>query len=80
MNNTEIANKLKTLLPNAEWTFVGNANNESEFLANLIYDGVAPSWNEVLEAEIVEPTVEDKLASVGLSIDDLKAALGLGGN
>jgi len=25
----------------------------------------------------VEPTVADKLASVGLSIDDLKAALGL---
>jgi hypothetical protein len=26
---------------------------------------------------IKEPTVEEKLASVGLSIDDLKAALGL---
>jgi hypothetical protein len=27
-----------------------------------------------------EPTIADKLASVGLSIDDLKTALGLGGN
>ena len=26
---------------------------------------------------VTEPTVEEKLASVGLSIDDLKAALGL---
>jgi hypothetical protein len=27
-----------------------------------------------------EPTITNKLASVGLSIDDLKAALGLGNN
>jgi len=28
----------------------------------------------------LEPTVQDKLTLVGLSIDDLKTALGLGGN
>ena len=36
---------------------------------------------EVLDAHIPkprpEPTIEDKLASVGLSLNDLKAALGL---
>jgi hypothetical protein len=40
-----------------------------------------PSLNEILEAakDYVrpEPTVAQKLASVGLSVDDLKAALGL---
>lgn len=32
---------------------------------------------EALEASKVEPTIAEKLASVGLSVDDLKAALGL---
>ena len=40
-----------------------------------------PSMEEILEAakDYVEPisTVADKLASVGLSVDDLKLALGL---
>jgi MOSC domain-containing protein YiiM len=40
-----------------------------------------PTMQEILEAakDYVEPeaTVEDKLASVGLSVDDLKSALGL---
>jgi len=40
-----------------------------------------PSLNEILEAAEnyvrPEPTVAQKLASVGLSVDDLKAALGL---
>jgi len=33
-----------------------------------------------IPAEPVEPTITEKLASVGLSIDDLKIALGLGSN
>lgn len=33
-----------------------------------------------IPAPIVEPTIREKLASVGLSITDLKAALGLGVN
>lgn len=32
---------------------------------------------EALEASNIEPTIDEKLASVGLSIDDLKSALGL---
>lgn len=77
MNNREISKKLEILLPNAQWTFVGNASNESEFLANLIYDGTPPTWNEIVQTEITEPTIEEKLASVGVSVTDLKAALGL---
>lgn len=32
---------------------------------------------EALAKQSIEPTVAEKLASVGLSVDDLKAALGL---
>lgn len=32
---------------------------------------------EALEASNIEPTIDQKLASVGLSIDDLKSALGI---
>jgi len=41
----------------------------------------AAKAKEILAAHIaptpIEPTVADKLASVGLSVDDLKAALGI---
>ena len=53
--------------------------------SNLILN--IASKDEAKAAEVVaahngttvapEPTIEDKLASVGLSVDDLKAALGL---
>ena len=36
--------------------------------------------NEILSAkpvEITEPTIEEKLASIGLNLNDLKSALGL---
>jgi len=35
------------------------------------------NWVNPNLIEKVEPTIDEKLASVGLSIDDLKAALGL---
>jgi hypothetical protein len=56
-------------------------------------DGEGRLWLDILEADKAkaeavvaahngttiapEPTIEDKLASVGLNLDDLKAALGL---
>jgi hypothetical protein len=56
-------------------------------------DGAADFWLDIAEADTAkatpivaahngtivapEPTLEKKLASVGLSVDDLKAALGL---
>ena len=60
-----------------EWTLVGDEIANIEWL----------SEDKKTEAEIkaalanplpeIEPTIEDKLASVGLSITELKAALGL---
>jgi hypothetical protein len=48
--------------------FISNVETKEE--AQRLYDAHNP-------AEPTEPTVEEKLASVGLSIDDLKSALGL---
>ena len=47
---------------------INSDKSEAEVLAAVAAHKPAP---------FVEPTVIDKLASVGLSIDDLKAALGL---
>jgi hypothetical protein len=38
---------------------------------------VEARMEQALTEQAIEPTVEEKLASVGLSVDDLKAALGL---
>lgn len=50
-----------------EYFLIGDAT-EQELLAAFAAHNPAPP---------VEPTVTEKLASVGLSIDDLKVALGL---
>ena len=49
---------------------IGIANNSSLTLAQLKAGITAHA------AIFVEPTIEEKLASVGLSLDELKAALG----
>lgn len=49
--------------------FIVSGAKSQEDADKLIAAHIAP--------EIKEPTVSEKLASVGLSIDDLKAALGL---
>ena len=83
MTNTQIAEALDYLLPEGNWgAFYGDANNEQEYEDNFYWtgSGVKPTWAEVsafVAPAKVEPTVSEKLASVGLSIDDLKAALGL---
>ena len=75
MIDNPIANGLKQLGFNSGWVINGEEitlweNPEPE-----------PTMEEILEAskDYVEPeaTVVDKLASVGLSVDDLKSALGL---
>jgi hypothetical protein len=74
-----IANALLILRPNADWTLLGDDYADINWLDTK---QTKPTWEEV-EAEIAnptptpEPTVAQKLESVGLSIDDLKAALGL---
>ena len=77
--NSKIARALSILKPNAEWSLSGDDFANLEWLDN---QQSAPTWEEV-KAEInnptpiPEPTVEQKLASVGLNLTDLKTALGL---
>ena len=75
MNNKEITNGLLQLGFNSGWVISGEEitlweNSEPK-----------PTIEAILEAakDYVEPepTVEDRLASVGLSLPDLKVALGL---
>ena len=72
---TQVGNGLLQLGFNSGWAVIGDEitlweNPEPQ-----------PTMQEILEAakDYVEPipTVSDKLASVGLSVDDLKVALGL---
>ena len=81
INNYTISEAIITLRPNAEFLLNGDTFEGLEWLDKK---QSAPTWDEVL-TEInnptpkPEPTVQDKLASVGLSLDELKAAI-LGGN
>ena len=78
MTILEIGKALQQIAPNAEWTLAG------ENLDDLVWLDKAPKPSkEAILAAVAnplpepEPTVADKLASVGLSVTDLKEALGL---
>ena len=78
MKHTEILKALKDLLPNAEYVLTGDDYENIQWLD----DQSKPTMAEIKAAisnplPELEPTVTEKLASVGLSVDDLKAALGL---
>jgi len=79
MNNTQIAKALTDIRPDAVWSLMGDTLEGLEWLDT---SQTKPTLAEITQAIAnplpeVEPTVEQKLASVGLSVDDLKAALGL---
>ena len=79
MNNTQITKALADIRPKAEWALTGDSYDGLEWLDKV---QTKPTLEELTQAIAnplpeVEPTVEEKLASVGLSVDDLKAALGL---
>ena len=75
----EIAEALVMLRPNSEWALRGDDYSSLEWLDDK---SLPPTWAEV-EAEInnptpqPEPTIEQKLATVGLTLPNLKSALGL---
>lgn len=74
----EIVKALRDIAPNAEWTLITDNLADLEWLDK----SPKPSDQAILDAIAnplpePEPTVSEKLASVGLTIDDLKAALGL---
>jgi hypothetical protein len=75
----EITKAILVLRPNAQFVWRGDNYAEIEWLDT---EQTKPTLSEV-ETEIAnptpipEPTVAQKLQSVGLTVDDLKAALGL---
>jgi hypothetical protein len=79
MTHKQIMKALTDIRPNSQWTLSGDSFDDIEWLDT---ETTKPTLAEI-EAAIAnplpepEPTVADKLASVGLSIDDLKAALGV---
>ena len=78
-NNYKITKALSALRPEAEWLLNGDDYANLQWLDTK---QTMPTLAEV-EAEIAnptpqpEPTVADKLAIAGLTVDELKAALGL---
>jgi hypothetical protein len=78
MTNKEITLALITLRPKAEWTLLGDNYADIQWLDT---EQTKPTLEEI-KAEIANPTltpgptVAEKLASVGLSLEELKAALG----
>ena len=77
--NHKIALALSILKPKAIWTLEGDNYDDIKWLDAK---QTQPTLEE-LEAEIANPTpqaeatVADKLAAAGLTVDELKAALGL---
>lgn len=78
-DNLKISKAILVLRPQAQFVLRGDDFADIEWLDK---EQTKPTLAEV-EAEIAnptptqEPTVAQKLQSVGLSLDDLKAALGL---
>ena len=81
MENTEIGKRINILIPQGNWgAFYGDASNEKEFEEAFLFNGTGkkPTWQEVCDVVLPdnsEITLADKLASIGLTIDELKAAL-----
>jgi hypothetical protein len=75
----KIVDALIALRPQAEWTLSADDYADIEWLDTK---QTKPTLAEI-EAEIAnptpspQPTIAEKLESVGLSVDDLKVALGL---
>jgi hypothetical protein len=78
MTHNELKKALKDLVPNAAYVLSGVDYENIEWLDERLKPTMAQ-----IKAAISnplpepEPTVADKLASVGLSVTDLKTALGL---
>ena len=79
MTHLQIVKALKDIRLGAEWSLNGDDYESLEWLDT---EQTKPTKAEI-ETAIAnplpepEPTVADKLASVGLNLDDLKEALGL---
>ena len=77
MSHKAITQALRVLAPNTDWTLSGDNIDDIQWLDQ----NQSKPTKAQIEAEMAnptpqpDPTIADKLAMVGLSIDELKAAL-----
>jgi hypothetical protein len=78
-NADKIVKALKDLRPNSQWSLTGETYEGLEWLENQTIKPTKAEIETAIANPLPEPkaTIEDKLASVGLNLDDLKVALGL---
>jgi hypothetical protein len=79
MTNEQISKALTDLRPKAEFALTGDSLDGLEWLDKTQSKPTNAEIEHAIANPLPEPelTVSEKLASVGLSIDDLKVALGL---
>lgn len=77
MTHKEITKALQDIRPEAEWTLTGDNFADLQWLDEKTTKPTLAEIQAAIANPLPEPelTVADKLASVGLSIADLKAAL-----
>jgi hypothetical protein len=72
-----IEDALQALKPKAEWVLRGDSYEDLEWLDKTQTKPTKAALEAKMAQELPEASLTEKLASVGLSVDDLKAALGL---
>jgi hypothetical protein len=72
-----IEEALQALKPKAEWVLRGDTYEDLEWLDENQTKPTKAAVTAKMAEELPQPSVAEKLASVGLSLDDLKAALGV---
>lgn len=84
METKYITQAIFNLAPNAEFVFTDTNLSTLEWhnaeITQPTNAAILAEAQRLSELPPVPPTLAEKLASVGLSLDDLKAALGLGNN
>ena len=78
MDNVKLTKAILQLVPDAEFVLSGTDIDNITWLDSRTKpskSAIEESANNLLPDP--EPTIQEKLASVGLSIDELKVALGL---
>lgn len=75
----KIAKALKDIRPGAEWTLLGDSYEEINWLDEVQVKPTLKEINEAIKNPLPEPelTINDKLSSLGLTVQDLKTALDL---
>lgn len=72
-----IIEALERLCPGAQWVLTDENYDNLQWLDELQVKPTKAQIEAKMAEKLPEPSINEKLASVGLSIDDLKAALGL---